>query len=241
MTLDEQILELLRGFAPEITSLLKASEYFDLPKGIKKEQIAKHIGLIPGGNLYKQVLKAAKTKNTEISKLILNEDQERAFMQAAREVAKDLGIAFTAYDWQPLAQAYFQKHGGELIKSLNKSDINRLKEHIQYHFNENPKSFAKRYAESYSCAPSRLERIKRTETHLSGQAGGLSFAKEADAQYKTWHVTRKGKWPRPTHRAQAGMTVGIDEAFPVTGEQSPGEVNCRCYLTFSFYKKSSAK
>ena len=232
MSPDEEILQLLRGWAPDVVRLLRQAGYFDLPRdSVKRAQIAKKIGLDTGGRLYKQVLAASLEKNEAIAPIVLNEYSLREFRNGAREVARQLNIPFSKYDWNEGAQTYFDKHGLELVKQMSQTDLDSLRTRIQYDFNLNPKDFAKRYAESYSCSPARLERIKRTETHTSAQAGGHSFAGEAECEFKQWMCHPRGKWPRPTHRAVWYEVVAYDDAFS-NGLMWPSEPNCRCYLLY---------
>ena len=232
MSGDEEILKLLAQWAPDVVNLLKHAGYFELPKdSTKRQEIAKKIGLDPGGKLFREVLKASTEKNKAISRIILNEHALREFKNGAREVAKQLNLPFSRFDWNENAQEHFEKHGLQLVKNLCQTDLDSLRDRIQYDFNLDPKSFAKKFAESYSCSPARLERIKRTEVHTSAQAGGHSFAGEADCEYKQWMCHPRGKWPRPTHRAVWYEVVGLDDAFS-NGLMWPSEPNCRCYLLY---------
>ena len=63
MSPDEQILRLLRNWSPEVSRLLDRAGYWDLPRtSTKRQDIAKKIGLVPGGKTYDAVLKAALDK-----------------------------------------------------------------------------------------------------------------------------------------------------------------------------------
>jgi len=231
-TPDEQILQLLKDWAPEVQRLLTQAGYFDLPRtSTKRQEIAKKIGLEPGGKTYERVLKASIEKNQDISRIVLENDSLREFKNGAREVAKQLNIPFSKYDWNEGAQEHFEKHGLQLVKNLSQTDLDSLRDRIQYDFNLDPKAFAKKYAASYSCSPARLERIKRTEAHTEGQAGGYNFAQQAECEYKQWMCHPRGKWPRQTHRAVWYEVVRMGELFS-NGLAWPSEVNCRCYLLY---------
>jgi hypothetical protein len=232
MTPDEEILKLLRDWVPEVVRLLDQAGYFDLPRdSTKRELIARKIGLNPGGRVYRQVLQASGKKNQAISRIVLDEYSLREFKSGAREVAKQLNIPFSKYDWNEGAQEHFEKHGLQLVKNLTQTDIDSLRERIQYDFNLNPKDFAKKYASSYSCSPARLERIKRSESHTSAQAGGHNYAEQADCEFKQWQCHPRGKWPRPTHRAVWNEIRKIEETFSL-GLAFPSDVNCRCFLLY---------
>ena len=64
MTPDEEILQLLQDWAPEVNRLLRRAGYFDLPRtSTKRQEIAKKIGLDVDGKTYKKVLAASLEKN----------------------------------------------------------------------------------------------------------------------------------------------------------------------------------
>lgn len=232
MSPDEQILSLLKDWAPEVDRLLRQAGYYDLPRdSTKRQDIAKKIGLQPGGRVYDKLLQAAIEKNENISQIVLNEYSLREFKEGARAVAKQLNIPFSRYDWNEGAQAHFQEHGLKLVRQMSQTDLDSLRDRIQYDFALNPKDFAKKFAESYSCSPARLERIKRTETHTEGQAGGHNFAGQAECQWKQWMCHPRGKWPRPSHRAVWYEVAEYAKPFS-NGLEWPSEVNCRCYLLY---------
>jgi hypothetical protein len=232
MSPDEEILQLLRGWAPDVVRLLDRAGYFDLPRdSTKKAEIAKKIGLTPGNKIYNEVLKASIEKNEAIEPIVLNEYSLREFREGARQVAGQLNIPFSKYDWNEGAQEHFDKHGLELVLRMSQTDLDSLRDRIQYDFNLNPKDFAKKFADSYSCSPARLERIKRTETHTESQAGGHNFAGLAECEFKQWMCHPRAKWPRPSHRAVWYEVVAYDKPFS-NGLMWPSEVNCRCYLLY---------
>jgi hypothetical protein len=82
MTPDEEILQLLRDWAPEIVRLLDQAGYFDLPRDSTKREMIAQIGLNPGGRVYRQVLQASGAKNQAISRIVLDEYSLREFNAA---------------------------------------------------------------------------------------------------------------------------------------------------------------
>lgn len=232
MTPDEQILNLLADWAPEVQVLLKRAGYFELPRNsTKKAEIAKKIGLDSGGKLFNQVLEASETKNAAIWDIVLNEHALREFKAGAREVARQLNIPFSKHDWNDGAQEHFEKHGLQFVTNMSQTDIDSLRERVQYDFNLNPKDFAEKFAGSYSCSPARLARIKRTETHTESQAGGWNFADQAECEFKQWMCHPRDIWPRPTHRAIWYEIRRLNENFS-NGMMWPSDPNCRCYLLY---------
>ena len=231
MSPDEEILKLLKSFAPDVTNLLDRAGYFSLDPLMPKENIAKAIGFQRGGRLYRQVLKASLEKNDKIWPIVIDEYSLREFKAGAREVAKSLNIPYSQWDWNAAAQDYFEKDGLAKVKLLTQTDIDSIRNRVQYDFGLNPKAFAERYAESYSCSEARLERIKRSETHSAAQAGGQEFALGADCQFKQWICTEIDPWPRPSHRAVWYEIQPIDQPFS-NGQMWPQDPNCRCYLLY---------
>lgn len=232
MSPDEQILDLLKSWAPEVDRLLRQAGYFDLPRdSTKRQEIAKKIGLQPGGRTYDKVLKASLEKNEAIAPIVLDEYSLREFKNGAREVAKQLNIPFSKYDWNEGAQQHFQEHGLQLVKQMSQTDLDSLRDRIQYDFALNPRDFAKKFADSYSCSPARLERIKRSESHTSAQAGGYNYAGLAECEFKQWQCHPRNKWPRPTHRAVWNEIRKLNEPFSI-GQMFPSDVNCRCFVLY---------
>lgn len=232
MTPDEEILRILKGWAPEVETLLHQAGYFDLPRdSTKRQAIAKEIGLDPGGKLSRKVIAASTEKNEAVWDIVLDEYSLRDFKAGARKVAGQLNIPFSKYDWNDGAQKHFEEHGLKLVEGMSQTDIDSLRDRIQYDFNLNPKDFAEKYADSYSCSPARLERIKRTETHTESQAGGHNFAELAECEFKQWMCTPRGKYPRETHRAVWYQIRKMGQLFS-NGLEWPSEANCRCYLLF---------
>jgi len=230
MTPDEEILKLLKSWSPEVVSLLDKAGYFSLPRtSTKRQEIAKKIGLEPGGKTYDRVLKASIEKNQSISRIVLENDSLRAFKEGAREVAKQLNIPFSKYDWNDGAQEHFQKHGLQSVQQMSQTDLDSLRDRIQFDFSLNPADFAKKYAESYSCSEARLKRIKRTEAHTESQAGGHNFAGLAECEFSQWLCHPRAIWPRATHRAVWYEIVEFGKPFS-NGLVYPSEPNCRCYL-----------
>ena len=241
MTPEEKaVLKLLQDWSPDVTTLLKQAGYFSPAMSeVAKEEIAAKIGFGKGGRLYNKIKAASAEKNWEIAKIVINEESLIELKQGARQVAKELGIPFSEYDWNPVAQKYFKEEGLKLVKTLTATDLKRLKGQIQTHFGLNEKTFARKYGESYSCAPYRMRTIFRTEKFRAINAGEYLEAKEVGALTKTWQHSQ-GPNPRKQHLAMTGETVGIDELFS-DGEQYPQMVNCRCRVDYSFTENRKSK
>jgi len=228
MSPDEQILQLLKAWAPEVNALLHQAGYFELDREeIEPEEAWKELGpAFP-----RKVAAASIQKNTSVWDLVKSAISAVAFAAGVSTVAKQLNVPASAYDWNPRAQRFYDTHGDFFIKTMSRTDIESLHQRIQQDFNLNPKDFGQKFADSYSCSPARLERIKRTETHASTQGGGWNFAQEAGAQFKQWMCTPRNRWPRPTHRAVWYEVRALDQPFS-NGLYYPSEVGCRCYLLY---------
>lgn len=236
MTPEEQVLEVLQSWSSDVVILLKKAGYFDPTlSDVKREEIAAKIGFGKGTRLYKQLAKMSEAKNWEVAKIVLTEDNLRELKQGAREVAKDLGVPFSEYDWNPIAQSYLKKEGFKLVKSLTATDLKRLEGQMQRHFGLNERTFAKKFKEDYPCAPYRVKTIFRTEKYRALNGGADAEARSVDAKTKTWRHSH-GPNPRKDHLAMTGETVGIDELFS-DGEMYPQMINCRCHVDYSFVDK----
>jgi hypothetical protein len=234
MTPEERaVLGLLQSWSPDVTTLLKRAGYFDLPEGTKKEDIAQKIGFGKGTPLYKKLQAVSLEKNGEVAKVVLNEETLIYLKQGAREVAKDLGIPFSEYDWNPIAQKYMKDEGFQLVKTLTQTDLKRLIPQIQKHFGLNERTFQKQFAQDYPCSPYRMRTIFRTEKYNAINGGAHLEAKSVDAKRKFWRHSH-GPNPRKDHLAMDGEERGIDEPFS-NGKQYPnGDPNCRCRADYKF-------
>jgi hypothetical protein len=229
---EKAVLKILQSWSPDVTGLLHRAGYFQLPEGTAKEDIAQKIGFGKGTPLYNRLKAASLEKNWEVAKIVVNEEQLIELKQGAREVAKQLGVEFSEFDWNPVAQKYMKDEGFKLVKTLSKTDLDRIVPIIQQHFGLNERTFAKRFRENYPCSEGRMKTIFRTEKFRAINGGGDALAKEAGATTKIWqHST--GPNPRKQHVAMTGETVKIDKAFS-NGEQWPGLPNCRCRVDYSF-------
>ncbi len=228
MTPDEQIKKKLAAWGPIAIALLKKYGYFNLDR----EEIQPDEALAELGSRFSsEVRKESLKKNREVWPLVWSAISAVAFASGVSSVARQIGVPQSAYDWNPRAQKFYDNHGDFFIKTLTNTDIQSLHQRIQQDFNLNPKDFGKKFANSYCCSPSRLERIKRAEGHMATQGGSWNFAEEADCQYKQWMCTARGRWPRPSHRANWYQVRALDAPFD-NGEIYPGAINCRCYLLY---------
>ena len=234
MTPDERaVLALLQEWSPDITAMLKMAGYFNLPEGTKKEEIAAKIGFGQGSPLYRKILAQSKKKNEQIAYIVLKEENLIELKQGAREVAKDLGVPFSEYDWNPIAQKYMKEEGFQLVKTLTKTDLKRLIPQIQRHFGLNERTFQKQFAQDYPCSHYRMRTIFRTEKYNALNGGAHLEAKSVDATRKIWRHSH-GPNPRKDHLAMDGEERGIDEPFS-NGKQYPsGDPNCRCRADYKF-------
>jgi len=236
MTPEQQVLGILQSWSSDVVVLLRRAGYFSpTMSDVAKEEIATKIGFGKGTRLYKQLAKMSEAKNWEVAKVVLTEENLIELKQGARQVAKELGVPFSAYDWNPIAQAYLKNEGFQLVKTLTKTDLNKLAGQMQRHFGLNERTFAKKFKEDYPCAPYRVKTIFRTEKYRAMNGGADAEARSVDAKTKTWKHSH-GPNPRKDHLAMDGQIVGIDDTFS-NGEMYPQMVNCRCRVNYSFVDK----
>lgn len=230
---EREVLKILQSWAPEVSRILRKAGYFDLPPGTERDEIARKIGFGKGTPLYKKLQAASLEKNWQVAKIVLTEENLIELKQGAREVAKSLRVPFSPYDWAPIGQAYMEKEGFQLVKSLTKTDLNRLIPQIQKHFGLNERTFQKQFAQDYPCAPYRMRTIFRTEKYNAINGGAHLEAKSVDAKIKIWRHSH-GPNPRLDHLAMDGEERKIDEPFS-NGKQYPnGDPNCRCRADYKF-------
>lgn len=229
---EKAVLDLLQSWSPDVAGLLHRAGYFSLPEGTAKEEIASKIGFGRGTPLYNKLKATSLAKNREVSAIVVNEAQLIELKQGARQVAKQLGLEFSEFDWDPISQKFMKDEGFKLVKTLTKTDLDRIIPIMQQHFGLNERTFAKRFRENYPCSEGRMRTIFRTEKFRAINGGGDALAREAGATEKTWQHSG-GPNPRKDHVAMSGETVKIDKAFS-NGEQWPGLPNCRCRVDYSF-------
>jgi hypothetical protein len=244
---EEAVLKILQSWSPDVTGLLHRAGYFNLPEGTKKEEIANKIGFGPNTPLYNRIKLSSirknggdidkdgelvMSKNRGVAQIVLDEQNLIELKQGAREVAKQLGVEFSRFDWNPIAQEYLDKEGFKLVKTLTKTDLDRIIPIIQQHFGLNERTFAKRFRDNYPCSEGRMRVIFRQEKFRAINNGADLLAKEAGAKKKFWRHSH-GPNPRKEHLAIDGQERDIDKAFS-TGEQLPEKVGCRCRVDYSF-------
>lgn len=84
---------------------------------------------------------------------------------------------------------------------------------------------------------SRADLIARTELHDTKQATDFYKVKKSGLRAtKTWQHSGADNF-RPEHKANDGIAVGLDEAFP-DGSILPGGPNCGCEVRYTFLGQS---
>ncbi|MFA5376578.1 MAG: phage minor head protein [Dehalococcoidia bacterium] len=232
MTLpDRQIHAILQKFGPQIVAYLRSVGYFD------QEGPYEPLDLINAAAM-KKYLAASKAKNTEIWHFL-----EGIF---TTEIALNSSLFAKAYRLEPvwnvedIAKIYFKKHAGEFITRTTATDKKRLIAYVWANAGKNERPLARQILREPNLASivdysgARAKTIVRTERHRATWGSSLEFAKGAGSETKQWATVGDGR-VRSRHRAQNGVIVGMDEAFP-DGERFPGEtsINCRCRLLYGF-------
>lgn len=88
------------------------------------------------------------------------------------------------------------------------------------------RKFEKRIDESYLTSPSRIERIERTEGHITDLMKAQREARKEKYKFKIWR-TRSGECP--LCRALEGQRRKIGEPYSTGGYTAHRHPNCLCY------------
>ena len=130
------------------------------------------------------------------------------------------------------ALAYFENHGTELIKSLSKTDVERMKNTLRDNWGKGINTFMADAKNSYPLSKGRLETIFRTEFHTSYEAGRFDVAKsmsnEGWEMRKIMHHSGSPN-PRIIHLQADGEDRAIDETFSF-GQLYPAAPRCGCHV-----------
>lgn len=222
MITEDDILQVLQGFGDDVAGILLAAGYFNLSR---KNQI---LEAIPLG----EIAAAANIKNSIIWRMIWPLYAAPGMASGIRKTAGELRIPPRTFGAGPYISDYYNKHGLELVRSMNATDVKQLKDILEGRFWQNEKPFAREFKDSFPCSEWRLRLIKRSESHAATCYGSHQFALTTDAKKKTWHSVSDRR-TRAEHRAMNGETVGIRDRFS-NGLEYPNEPGCRCHLSYSY-------
>lgn len=90
------------------------------------------------------------------------------------------------------ADAWFKTRGAEFVKQISDTDREKLKGLLIKHWGVGEREFAKKIKDEYLFSPARAKAIYRTETHMTHEAGGFSFALDSGAETKMWLGNQPG-------------------------------------------------
>jgi len=110
-------------------------------------------------------------------------------------------------------------------ENLNKTDLDRIQKEIR----KKPKdqrTFERRIDRSYLTAPSRLERIERSEGHVSGLVKEQRKARKEKFKFKIW---RNDANPCDMCKALEGQKRKINEPYSNGSYVAHAHPQCKCF------------
>lgn len=140
------------------------------------------------------------------------------------------------------AKKYFEEHGLELVKTLSKTDCERLKVQLKDNWGKGPTEFKKSFEEDYANTKARLDAIYRTEYVTAQNEGILARSRDAGHKMKQWNAALDERTCPVCGDQLHGTIIPIEEQFSFVLESKngseevvknapPAHVNCRCVLT----------
>ena len=133
------------------------------------------------------------------------------------------------------ALKYFENHGTELIKSLSKTDVERMKNTLRDNWGKGINTFMADAKNSYPVSKSRLETIFRTEYHTAYEHGRYSTAR--DMALDGWEIIKIMRHsgnpnPRIEHLQADGQERKMGEVFSF-GQEYPAAPRCGCWVDYN--------
>ena len=160
-------------------------------------------------------------------------DQEIAQIMADSRI-----IAHLKDNSNDAALRYFNIHGGELIKSLSKSDIKEFKKIMVENWGKAPYDISAKFKDSFYISEKRLYSIGRTEYHTAFENSRWEVAGEmekiSDKRTRKIHHHSGNPNPRIEHLQADGEVREYDEYFSY-GQDYPAEPNCTCWVEYEYY------
>lgn len=140
------------------------------------------------------------------------------------------------------AKKYFESRGLELVKTLSKTDCERLKVQLKDNWGKGPDAFKKSFQEDYANTKARLDSIYRTEYVTAQNEGILARSRDAGHKMKQWNAALDERTCPVCGDQLHGTIIPIEEQFSFVLESKngseevvknapPAHVNCRCVLT----------
>jgi SPP1 gp7 family putative phage head morphogenesis protein len=140
------------------------------------------------------------------------------------------------------AKRYFESRGLELVKTLSKTDCERLKVQLKDNWGKGPDAFKKSFQEDYANTNARLDSIYRTEYVTAQNEGILARSRDAGHKFKQWNAALDERTCPVCGDQLHGTIIPIDEEFSAVVEHKngseeisvngpPAHPNCRCVLT----------
>lgn len=132
------------------------------------------------------------------------------------------------------ALKYFEERGGELIKSLSKTDVERMRQTLRNNWGTGLDTFLREAKGSYPLSKSRLTTIFRTEYRHAYEAGRYETAgsmKNEGWRIKKIHHHSGAANPRIEHLQADSEERELGEVFSFGTEYAVGP-NCGCWTEY---------
>lgn len=147
---------------------------------------------------------------------------------------EDFGLDITFDFTSPFVEEFF-KGREKLIKGINTKTFNELKSTLNEGLvnGETIEQLRGRIEHVYKIAEGpRSALIARTEVNTANNFGHMESMRQAGLEKKEWVTAGDGVPPtRQTHMDnELQGCIGLNDIFEGTGEEYPGEPNCRCVV-----------
>ena len=241
----------LTAFQNEVIALLDSGDFFDIEGPYDPVEF---YASIPK-KAQTEYAKASQEKNSRVwgilKAALIGSAITAGFMQVRRDYPKQEKQYLAKAEAQPkkypqprtvkdIADEYIAKHGGELIKNMNRTDQKRLVAFIWSNHGKNERPLAREIKNQphlqkiLDTDKHRSETITRTERHRAINYGATMHATDIGAKTKT-RTEKQDLRTRESHKAIRGEVRPISEPYS-NGEQYTGEkdINCRGSQLFDF-------
>ena len=219
-----------RTIGEERLIISKLKGYFETQKNIILRNIRKY------GKAYEikqtELYMYAREEQTKKLWSLLQPLIRLSLVNGAETLIEDFDLMIDFNIVSPHISEFF-KVRENLLKKTSNDIFKDITQTLQEGINEGEtiKELSQRITDKYSqFEKSRSMKIARTEVNTANNFGHLESMRQADIEKKEW-VTAGDVLVRDTHiQNQDDGCMGRDEIFSGTGEQYPGEINCRCVV-----------
>jgi SPP1 gp7 family putative phage head morphogenesis protein len=241
----------LSGFQDEVIALLDSGDFFDIEGPYDPVEF---YASIPKKAM-EEYIAASEKKNSRVwgilTAFLIGGAITAGFMQVRKDYPKQEKQYLAKAEAQPkkypqprtakdIADEYIAKHGGELIKNMNRSDQKKLVAYIWSNSQRNERPLTRQIKNEphiqsiLDTGKHRTATIIRQERQRAINYAATAHATDIGAKTRT-RMEKQDTRTRPSHRALRGETVPIDKPYS-NGEMYPNQIdiNCRGSQLFDF-------